>query len=225
MNEISSLAVIHPDAKLGQGNMIGPFSVVGPNVTIGNDNWIGSNVVLGAPPEHRGHHESSLNRRGSWLEIGSGNVIHEFTAVQEGTIEPTRIGNKAFLMARANVGHDCLIADGVTLSPNVILAGHVRIGRSATIGMLSCIHQRTFIGAYSMVGMGSQVSRDVPPFALVVASNRPPARIGLNEVAIERNGLSGAWSNADFLNDDEVLVNAPEEVRDALLEWRTHSSR
>ena len=67
-----------------------------------------------------------------------------------------------------------MVADDVTLSPNVVLGGHTRVHRGATIGIGAMTHQRSTVGAYSMVGMGSVVTKDVPAFALVVGS---PARI------------------------------------------------
>ena len=38
MNQIHPLAVVDPDAKLGDGNIIGPFCVIDKNVVIGDNN-------------------------------------------------------------------------------------------------------------------------------------------------------------------------------------------
>ena len=37
-NQIHPLAVIDPEAKLGDGNIIGPFCVIDKNVVIGDNN-------------------------------------------------------------------------------------------------------------------------------------------------------------------------------------------
>ena len=38
MNQIHPLAVVDPEAKLGDGNIIGPFCVIDKNVVIGDNN-------------------------------------------------------------------------------------------------------------------------------------------------------------------------------------------
>ena len=38
MNQISPLAFVHPEAKLGDNNIIGPFCYIDKNTVIGNSN-------------------------------------------------------------------------------------------------------------------------------------------------------------------------------------------
>ena len=38
MNQISPLAFVHPNAKLGDNNIIGPFCYIDDNVIIGDNN-------------------------------------------------------------------------------------------------------------------------------------------------------------------------------------------
>ena len=38
MNQISPLAYIHPEAKIGDGNIIGPFCYIDKNTVIGDNN-------------------------------------------------------------------------------------------------------------------------------------------------------------------------------------------
>ncbi|MBR2242504.1 MAG: acyl-[Prevotella sp.] len=38
MNQISPLAFVHPEAKLGEGNIIGPFCYIDKNTVIGDNN-------------------------------------------------------------------------------------------------------------------------------------------------------------------------------------------
>ena len=46
MNQIHPLAVVDPEAKLGDGNVIGPFCVIDKNVVIGDNNKLLNNVTL-----------------------------------------------------------------------------------------------------------------------------------------------------------------------------------
>ena len=46
MNQIHPLAVVDPEAKLGDGNIIGPFCVIDKNVVIGDNNKFLNNVTI-----------------------------------------------------------------------------------------------------------------------------------------------------------------------------------
>ena len=45
-NTIHSTAIINPNADIGSGVTIGPFSIVDANVKIDDDVYIGNNVIL-----------------------------------------------------------------------------------------------------------------------------------------------------------------------------------
>ncbi len=51
-----------------------------------------------------------------------------------------------------------------------------RVGRGVTIGANATIGPGIALGRFAMVGMGSVVTRDVPPFALVIGN--PARRVG-----------------------------------------------
>ena len=46
MNQISPLAYVHPDAKLGDNNIIGPFCYIDRNVEIGDNNVMQNSVTI-----------------------------------------------------------------------------------------------------------------------------------------------------------------------------------
>lgn len=69
------------------------------------------------------------------------------------------------------------------------LAGHIHIEECAILGGLVGVHQFVRIGAYAMVGGLSGVSKDVPPYTMVVGDR---ARLrGLNLTGLKRRGFSG----------------------------------
>ena len=96
--------------------------------------------------------------------IGAGAVIGNRATLSHGVIVNTR----------AIVEHDCVIDPCVHLAPGVSMGGHVRIGRNAFVGVGACIRDRVTIGDHSIVGMGSVVTRPVPPGATVWGN---PAKI------------------------------------------------
>ena len=195
-NSIHHSAVLAGDVRIGSGNMIGPYAVITGPVTIGDDNWIGSGVVIGAPPEVRSLPHPTVIGEGSsvGVSIGSRNVIREYAQVHQGWHESTVIENDAFIMNQVYIAHDCSIASEVTLASGVLLGGHVAVGVGANLGLGASVHQRVRIGAVSMVGMGSVVTRDVLPFAKVYGN---PARIhGANAVGMLRRGLPASVIDA-----------------------------
>lgn len=108
-------------------------------------------------------------------EIGHGPIICHGVKITSNV----KIGNYFHANLNSYVAHDCLIGDFVTFAPNVACNGGVEIHDHAYIGTGALIIQSTptkpiTIGAYSIVGMGSVVTRSVPP-GVVVAGN--PAKI------------------------------------------------
>jgi UDP-N-acetylglucosamine acyltransferase len=174
MSRIHPTAQVHPTAVLAGDVVLGARSVIGPlcyvegPVVIGEDTRLFPHVVMGCPGAHKTGQPTGT------IFIGDRCMIRELAVVQRGTGDrDTRVGNDCFVMDHVHVAHDALVEDRVTLSPNIVLGGHAKVMEGATIGMGVVLHQFSTIGAYSMTGMGAVVTRDVPPFALVMGN---PAR-------------------------------------------------
>src|SRR5208282_4275155 len=73
-------------------------------------------------------------------------------------------------------------------SNNAQLAGHVVIGDYAVLGGFVGVHQFCRIGAHAMIGGGSIVLQDVPPF--VTASGNPAKPHGTNSEGLRRRGFA-----------------------------------
>lgn len=189
-NRIHPTAIIGPGVELGAGNVIGPYAVLMGPCRIGDGNWIGPYVALGPPPEIIGHdHGAAWDGElvGCGVEVGDGTTLREYTTVHSGSTRPTRIGSGCFVMNRVYVGHDGDIGDEVTMASTVMLGGHVSVGDRANLGLGVMVHQRRVIGPGVMLGMGSVVTRDIPPFAKAYGN---PARVrGANTVGMSRQGL------------------------------------
>jgi len=192
------MTTIHATAVVGDGVLLGERTVVGPHAVllgpleIGDDCWIGPGAVLGTPPEVRGVEHTAQwqdGHAGGGVRIGSRTVVREMTTIHQGWKGETVVGDDCFIMNKVYVAHDCVLSDGVTIASTVALAGHVRVGAGANLGLGAAVHQRRIVGPGAMVGMGAVVSRDVPPFA---KSYGNPARVrGANVVALQRAGICG----------------------------------
>jgi len=176
--------VIDAGAVLGDGTLIGPHCVIKSGVTIGQGNRLSAGVVLGEEPQHR-----RFAGERSFVRIGNGNTFREYVTVNRGygEGESTEIGDDNYLMSYVHVGHNCRITSGVTVTSGAKLAGHVLVNEQANLGGQVGVHQFVRIGRLVMVGGGSVVRQDVPPF--VLAFGVPAHAYGLNSVGLTRAGM------------------------------------
>lgn len=105
----------------------------------------------------------------SYTSIGSGCVVMAGVVVNCDAV----IGSGSILNTSCSIDHDCFIAEGVHVSPGAHLAGGVVVESCAWIGLGAVIHQQAVIGSGAIVGMGAVVTKDVPPYTVVVGN---PAR-------------------------------------------------
>ena len=223
MNTIHPSAVVGDGVVLGTGNVVGPHAVLYGPLVLGDGNWIGPAVVIGTPPEVRGmEHGAQWDAppSGHGVVIGNGNVIREQTMIHQGWKERTVVGDDCFIMNKVYIAHDTVIGDGVTLASTVTMGGHVRLGARANLGLGTVVHQRRVVGPGAMVGMGSVVTRDVPPFAKAYGN---PARVqGANTVGMSRLGVDEATVarvHETYLRGEEVHGAPPEVLREHFAWW------
>lgn len=190
-NRIHSTAIVHENAQMGVGNVIGPGVVIAEGVILGDRNWIGPYAVLGTPPEMRDqvHNTFWEEEKTHWgVSIGSSNIIREFSTVHAGYKRATVVSDNVLILRGAHVGHDAAIGPEVTLSCNVLIGGFSIIFPRVNIGLGAQVHQNISIGTGSMIGMGSAVRADLSPFSKVLGN---PARLaGVNRHALIDLGFS-----------------------------------
>ena len=247
-------AVVSPDARIGSGCHVGPFSIVGDEVELRDGVRLESHVVIegrtvigeqtrvfpfvsiGLPPQ-------DLKYAGELSEtrIGRRNHIREFVTIHRGTAGGgmlTQIGDDCLLMAQAHVAHDCKLGDGVIMANAATLAGHVVIEDNANVGAYSGVHQFCRVGREAYIGGYSVVVKDALPFALTVGNH---ARCyGLNTTGMKRRGYSTDVIHSlhrafhlllsSKLNTSQALEKIAEEIKDSaevarLVEFIQSSSR
>ena len=199
----SSLAVISPDASIGTGVHIEPFSVIEDDVTIGDGCYIGAHAmvksgtrlgrkskvlqgaIIGGDPQDLKY----ANER-TYLNIGNEVTIREYCTINRGTLATgeTVIRDKALIMAYSHVAHDCLIDEHAVLANNVHLAGHVYVGNYSIVGGMTAIQQFVRLGDHSFIGGGTLVRKDVPPYIKV--AREPLSYVGVNHIGLKRRGFT-----------------------------------
>ena len=200
---IHPTAIIDPAARLHESVEVGAYSIIGADVEIGADSWIGPHVVIQGPTkigrENRIFQFASIGEipqdkkfhgEVSYLEIGDRNTIREFATINRGTEDGgdiTRIGDDNWLMAYIHIAHDCKVGNNTIFANNASLAGHVIVEDFAILGGFTLVHQFCRVGQHAFCGMGSAISKDVPPYVMVNGS--PAHAHGLNLEGIKRRGF------------------------------------
>lgn len=200
---ISNMAHVAPGAKIGANVTIEPFAYVAGDVVIGDGCWIGPGAVImdgarlgsnckihtaaviaGIPQDLKFKGEYST------VEIGDNTTVREGATINRGTAArgKTVVGCDTLIMAYAHVGHDCVVGSHCVIVNAVLLAGEVEIGDWAILGGNTAVHQFTRIGQHAMIGGGSLVSKDVPPY--VKAAHLPLSFVGANFIGLRRRGFS-----------------------------------
>lgn len=203
---IHPTAIIDPTAVLATDVEVGPYVIIGKYVTIGKGTKIGPHTVIGDWTEigenNQIYHLASvgpapqdLKYRGEecWTRIGNGNIIREFATIHRGTvtgISETVVGDNNLFMAYSHVAHDCRIGNRVVMANSATLAGHVTVEDDVILGGLVAVHQFSTIGAHAMVGGGTLVVLDIPPYTISTPGKRDAKLRGLNLVGLKRRGFS-----------------------------------
>ena len=170
MNTVSSLAFVHPEAKLGENVIVEPLAYIGSNTEIGDGTLvmtqatilpgarIGKNctifphaTIAGIPQDLKFQGEDTT------AVIGDNTTIRECATVNRGTASKgfTKVGNDCLIMAYSHVAHDCVLNDHVILGNATQLAGEIEIDNYAIISGGSLAHQFTRIGSHEMIQGGS----------------------------------------------------------------------
>jgi sugar O-acyltransferase (sialic acid O-acetyltransferase NeuD family) len=102
--------------------------------------------------------------RGRDAVIGPGSVMAAGSQVTTNI----RVGRHVHLDRLVTVGHDCMIADFVTVHPGAVLSGGVTIGTCSLLGTTSCVLPGRSVGSDVVVGAGALVTRDVADGTTVI---------------------------------------------------------
>ena len=184
--KVGAYSVIGPNVEIGEGTEIGPHVVIEGHTRIGRKNRIFQFSSLGGIPQDKKYAGEATR-----LEIGDNNLIRECCTFNIGTVQDggvTRIGSNNWIMAYVHLAHDCQVGNGIVLANSVQLAGHVEVDDYAILGAYVGAHQFCKVGAHVMVGAGSLLFQDLPPYVMV--GGNPATPHGINSEGLKRRGFS-----------------------------------
>jgi sugar O-acyltransferase (sialic acid O-acetyltransferase NeuD family) len=98
------------------------------------------------------------------VELGAGTVVFAGAIVQP----DARLGRNVIVNTGATVDHDCVLGDAVHVAPGCHLAGNVTLESGVFLGIGTVVIPGCRIGAWTTVGAGAAVVRDLPGNATVV---------------------------------------------------------
>jgi len=203
MSRVHPTAIVDARAEIDGDVQIGPYCVIGAGVRIGKGCQVHSHAVISGrttlgegnvvfPFATIGDTPQDLKYKGepSELLIGNRNTIREYVSLNPGTTGGgmvTRVGDQNLLMMQCHIAHDCLLGDRNVVANGATLGGHVVIEDFVIVGGLVGIHQFVRIGTGAILGAGSMVSKDVPPYCNATGDR---AKLhGLNLEGLKRRGF------------------------------------
>ena len=203
MSRVHPTAIVDARAEIDGDVQIGPYCVIGAGVRIGKGCRVHSHAVITGrttlgegnvifPFATIGDTPQDLKYKGepSELLIGNRNTIREYVSLNPGTTGGgmvTRVGDQNLLMMQCHIAHDCLLGDRNVVANGATLGGHVVIEDFVIVGGLVGIHQFVRIGTGAILGAGSMVSKDVPPYCNATGDR---AKLhGLNLEGLKRRGF------------------------------------
>ena len=236
MKQISPMAYVHPEAQLGDNNVIGPFCYIDRNTVIGDNNVLQNSVTINYGARIGNNNEffagGSISAKPQDLkfkgedticEIGNNNSIRENVTISRGTASKgtTIVGNGNLLMENMHVAHDCVIGNGCIIGNSTKFAGEVIVDDYAIISATCLFHQFCHVGSYIMFQGGSRTSQDIPPY--VIAGKEPVRYAGVNIIGLRRRGFSNETIELiheayRLLYSKGILAEGIEEIRNNLPE-------
>ncbi|RDY31711.1 DapH/DapD/GlmU-related protein [Lachnotalea glycerini] len=151
--------IIGNNAKILSGTKI-------RNAIIGNNFIAGENAVIGSSGFIFTRDEKSNLLRIPTLGkviIGDNVEIGAFSNISAGSAGNTIINNYVKIDVSIYIAHDVVLESNVEITAGVVIGGFTRVENDTYIGINATIRNRITIGENSLIGMGSVVTKSVPP--------------------------------------------------------------
>lgn len=165
---------VHGATVLGGIEWLASAAAAGVHVVLAVGNTASKRRVVAAMHEIGHSRFLTLVHPRAWVgnrvEIGEGSIICAGTLITTDIV----IGRHVTVNIGSTLGHDAQIGDYATIAPSVNVSGAVLVGEGCDLGTGSAIIQGKHIGAWSVVGAGAVVVKDVDADVTVVGA---PAKV------------------------------------------------
>ena len=185
-----------------KGNFIHSTAIINWNeLIIGKGNIIGPYVVIGNKAQWKNKKNSGK------IKIGNKNIFNEYVNIHLPTTlkKLTFIGNNNYIMNSSTIDHDCYLENNLVISSNVILGGNVYIMKHANLGIKTIVHQNQVIGSYSMIGMGSIITKNKKILPGHVYYGKPVKKIKKNIFSLKKNNISDKKLMNENIRFEKIL--------------------
>ncbi|XDA99880.1 UDP-3-O-(3-hydroxymyristoyl)glucosamine N-acyltransferase [Sulfitobacter sp. LCG007] len=164
-------AFLREQVSIGARARIGARFIANPGARIGGDGFSfvtaeasGVEAVrdtLGDQQERPAQPWTRIHSLGA-VSIGDNVEIGANSAVDNGTIRDTRIGDGTKLDNLVTIGHNVIIGTDCLICGQAGVAGSSRIGNNVVLGGMTGVNDNIFVGDRVITGGGSKVASNVP---------------------------------------------------------------
>ncbi len=173
---IGANCLLYSGARIGSNVRIGNRCAIHYNSTIGGDGFSYVTPEPGSVEQAKSGSSSSVSDFNNHLVriyslggviIGDDVEIGSNTSIDQGTIQPTRIGNGTKIDNQVQVGHNVAIGENTMICGGVGIAGSVEIGNRVVLGGAVGVADHVKIGDNVLVMGMSGVSGPIEPNSVV----------------------------------------------------------
>lgn len=163
--EIHGSTILFDNVIIGNNTTIHPNVVLYPQTIIGNNVTIRANTVIGSEGNNfriiKGI-RTDLKHVGG-VKIGNNVTIGASCTIDANLYEDySLIGNNVRIGQQTHIAPVCNIEDNVTIGGNSFIFGSVTIKNKSYLAPGVNIRNKIIIGSNSIIGMGSNVIRNIP---------------------------------------------------------------
>ena len=188
--------LVYPGVRIGWGCRVGHRAVLHHNASIGADGFsfvptrpgaLEAAQGAGSAPQANAerNHLQKIHTL-SIVEIGDDVEVGALTAIDRGTLKPTRIGSGTKIDDLVMIGHNVEIGMDCLLCGQVGLAGGVIIGDGAVLGGRVGVADHLKIGAWAVVGAAACVGTNVPAGAVYAGYPAVPRAEAMENLKLMR---------------------------------------